>query len=104
MLHDDHSGYAATIYEVDDPVCHYNLLDRYLTAMRRHKIRLSPKKLVVFTTTLRHNGRLYSTKGVVPDLSKLSALLDSNLPVTLADVYGRMCAYAYNDEFVPNYA
>lgn len=89
--------------DIDDPTCHFHLLDRYFQVMLRRKILLTPKKIVIFTTSLKHNGRVYSAKGILPDLTRSSAVLDSPSPTTLADIYARICTYAYNREFIPNF-
>ena len=105
MIHDDHAGASATIYD-DNPEgkSHYHLLRRYLKMCAQHRIRISPKKFVLFTKSMDFGGILHENGGMRPSPARYQALLDQPDPTTLDEVYTGMCSTGWNRSYIPNFA
>ena len=105
MVHDDHAGYSATIYDEDpEGTSHYHLLRRYLKVCAQHRIRISPKKFVLFSTEADIAGRLHAGGGLRPNPPRYQAVVEQQEPATVADVYNGMAAVGWNRSFIPNFA
>ena len=105
QVHDDHGGGAKVIYD-DDPEgrSHFHLLRRYLKACSERRVRISPKKLVLFDTQVDLGGVLHMEGGMKPCPSRYQAILDEPEPEWVDQVYKVMCALGWNRSFIPNFA
>ena len=105
MVHDDHAGGAAEIYNEDpEGRSHYHLLRRYLKVCAHHRIRISPKKFVLFTKKMDFGGVLHHDSGMRPSPPRYQALIDQPEPTTLDQVYTGMCSTGWSRTFIPNFA
>ena len=91
MVHDDHAGHAAVIYDSDPQGrSHYHLLRRYLQACSERRVRLSPKKLTVFCRSLEFGGVTHRDGGIKPSPMRYQGMVEQPTPVTLDQVYTGM--------------
>ena len=105
MIHDDHSGHAAVIYDEDpNGRSHYHLLRRYLDVCAKHRIRISPKKFVIFCKNPDIGGFLHGGGGMRPSPPRYQALVEQKEPVTLDEIYSGISAVGWNRSFIPNFA
>ena len=100
----DHAGHASVIYDDDeDGKSHYHLLRRYLKICSQHRLRISPKKFVLFCTQDGVGGALHADGGMIPNPTRYQGIIDEPEPVTLDAVYSGMSAMGWNRSYIPNY-
>ena len=105
MIHDDHAGGSAEIYNEDaEGNSHFHLLRRYLKVCAQHRIRISPKKFVLFTSKMDFGGVMHHDSGMRPSPPRYQALLEQPEPKTLDEVYSGMCSTGWSRTFIPNFA
>jgi hypothetical protein len=65
MCHDDHAGHATVVYDENpEGRSHYHLLRRCLKMCSQHRLRLSPKKFVLFSQEADIAGLLHKDGGL----------------------------------------
>ena len=105
MIHDDHTGHASVIYDEDpDGRSHYHLLRRYLKMCAQHRLRISPKKFVLFCKTPDVGGHLHGGGGFKPSPPRYQAIVEQKEPTTLDHLYTGIGAVGWSRTFIPNFA
>ena len=104
-IHDDHCGHSDRIYDSDpNGNSHFHLLRRYLKVCAQHRIRISPKKFILFATQVEFGGRLHGEGGMRPKPPRYQSIVEEPDPQVLDEVYSGMLAKGWNRTFIPNYA
>ena len=105
MIHDDHAGFASEVYaDEPDGNSHFHLLRRYLCMCSRHRLRVSPKKFVLFSKEADIAGLLHRNGGLRPHPARYQGILDQRQPETVGDVYSCISAVGWSRSFIPNFA
>ena len=104
MVHDDHAGHSDTIMGPKGGNSHYATLERYLKTVSEHRVRLSPKKFVLFAKQLDIGGVLHGDGGIKPHPARYQSIIDQPTPTRLDEVYHGMSAVGWSRTFIPNFA
>ena len=79
-------------------------LHQVFERLKKAKLKLSPKKCILFQREVRYLGHLVSEQGISPDPSKVEAIKSWPRPTTISEVKSFLDLCSYYRQFVPSFA